>query len=114
MPSLSWQWTTKTASRRSRAGAAASRQTAGQLQTIRRVGPSAVLERDLTLRHRGGSTTASCSRRCDGLVRAAGEERGCHSEEASAPGAHSIGVGAAVVKLPVIIDPVEFFCLAVL
>ncbi|CAL4934550.1 unnamed protein product [Urochloa decumbens] len=73
---------------------------------------SAVVERGLALRRRGGS---ACSRRRDGLIRAAGEERGCRSEEAAAaPGALGIGAEqAAVAKAPVV-DMVSFFCLAVL
>ncbi|RLN40934.1 hypothetical protein C2845_PM01G36350 [Panicum miliaceum] len=74
---------------------------------------SAVRERGLALRRRGGSA-ASCSRR-RGLVRAAGEERGCRSEEAAAPGAVVIGAeAAAVAKAPVAFDPMAFFCVAVL
>ncbi|CAL4926018.1 unnamed protein product [Urochloa decumbens] len=72
---------------------------------------SAVVERGLALRRRGGS----CSRRRDGLIRAAGDEWACRREEAAAPGALGvIGAEAAVAKKPVMVDPVAFLCLAVL
>ncbi|CAL4917698.1 unnamed protein product [Urochloa decumbens] len=71
---------------------------------------SAVVERGLALRRRGGS----CSRRRDGLIRAAGDEWACRSEKAAAPGALGIGAEeAAVAKAPAV-DMVSFFCLAVL
>ncbi|CAN6287642.1 unnamed protein product [Urochloa humidicola] len=74
---------------------------------------SAVVDRSLSLRRRGGSGAgagAPCSRRRDGLIRM--EER---SEGAAAPGALGIGIGAeaAVAKAPGV-DMVSFFCLAVL
>ncbi|CAN6323413.1 unnamed protein product [Urochloa humidicola] len=76
---------------------------------------SAVVDRSLSLRRRGGSgagagAAAPCSRRRDGLIRM--EER---SEGAAAPGALGIGIGAeaAVAKAPGV-DMVSFFCLAVL
>ncbi|KAG2536858.1 hypothetical protein PVAP13_9NG226873 [Panicum virgatum] len=78
---------------------------------------SAVQERGLALRRRGrgGPAAASCSRRRGGMIRAAGEERGCHNDEAAVPVAPGIGAEAAVVaKAPVTFDPVAFLCVAVL
>ena len=49
------------------------------------------------------------------MIRAAGEEHGCHNDEAAVPVAPGIGAEAAVVaKAPVTFDPVAFLCVAVL
>ena len=76
---------------------------------------SAVEERGLALRRRGGPAAASCARRRGGMIRTAGEERGCHNDEAAVPVALGIGAeAAAVAKAPVTFDPMAFFCVAVL
>ncbi|OEL33766.1 hypothetical protein BAE44_0005216 [Dichanthelium oligosanthes] len=72
---------------------------------------SAVEERGLALRRRGGS--ASCSHPRGGLIIGEGARR---REEATASGALGAGAGAAVVAAeePLVDPAVAFFCLAVL
>ncbi|CAO2192707.1 unnamed protein product [Urochloa humidicola] len=72
---------------------------------------SAVVERGLALRHRGGFASCS-SRRCGLIV----DESGGNREEAAASGGCGIGAGAAAAAdQEALVDPgLAFFCLAVL